>query len=88
MRVAESEGSFHAINGAYAEATRELEARAIELANLRTRVAQLEPFVVQSEETTKALYQEIHRLQSVLDAIFASRTWKVHTMVEKLKGRS
>jgi LmbE family N-acetylglucosaminyl deacetylase/glycosyltransferase involved in cell wall biosynthesis/uncharacterized coiled-coil protein SlyX len=88
MRVAESEGAFHAINGAYAEATRELEARAIELANLRSRVAQLEPFVVQSEETTKALYQEIHRLQSVLDAIFASRTWKVHTMVEKLKGRS
>jgi LmbE family N-acetylglucosaminyl deacetylase len=88
MQLAEANGSFHAINGAYAEATQELERRMVEIARLRGRVEELEPIAVQSVETTQALYKEIHRLQGLLDSIFASRTWKLHTMVEKMKGRS
>jgi LmbE family N-acetylglucosaminyl deacetylase/glycosyltransferase involved in cell wall biosynthesis len=88
MRIAESEGAFHAVNGALAETRSELDARAIEITNLRVRNTQLESVSAQTEEATRALYNEIRRQQSVLDAIFASKTWKLHTMVEKMKGRS
>ena len=88
MRLSQADGQFQAINGAYTAAARELESRAVELARLRERNEQLEPFVVQSHETTQALYNEIHRLQTLLDTIYGSRTWKLHTMVEKMKGRS
>jgi len=88
MRLSQAEGSSHAINGAYTAATQELEQRAVELSRLRERNEQLEPYVVQSQETTQALYNEIHRLQTLLDTIYASRSWKLHTMVEKMKGRS
>jgi LmbE family N-acetylglucosaminyl deacetylase len=88
MRAAELEGSFAAINGAFTSATQELERRAICIAELAGRNAQLEPAFVQSQESVTALYNEIARLQTLLDTIFTSRTWKLHTMVEKMKGRS
>jgi chromosome segregation ATPase len=88
MRAAELEGSFAAINGAFTSATQELERRAIRIAELAGRNAQLEPAFVQSQESVTALYNEIARLQTLLDTIFTSRTWKLHTMVEKMKGRS
>ena len=41
----------------------------------------------ESQRTIAALYSEIGRLQETLDSIFTSRTWKLHSMVEKMKGR-
>ena len=41
----------------------------------------------ESQRTSAALYAEIARLQGLLDLIYNSRTWKLHTMVEKMKGR-
>jgi LmbE family N-acetylglucosaminyl deacetylase len=41
----------------------------------------------EAQRTIAALYAEIARLQGTLDAIFQSRTWKLHSMVEKMKGR-
>lgn len=41
----------------------------------------------EAQQTIAALYAEIARLQGTLDAIFQSRTWKLHSMVEKMKGR-
>jgi LmbE family N-acetylglucosaminyl deacetylase len=41
----------------------------------------------EAQRTIAALYAEIARLQETLDAIFQSRTWKLHSMVEKMKGR-
>ncbi|HEV2719337.1 MAG TPA: PIG-L family deacetylase [Thermoanaerobaculia bacterium] len=41
----------------------------------------------ESQRTITALYAEIARLQGTLDSIFQSRTWKLHSMVEKMKGR-
>ncbi len=37
--------------------------------------------------TISALYAEIARLQNLLDTIYGSRTWKLHTIVERMKGR-
>lgn len=41
----------------------------------------------EAQRTIAALYTEIGRLQTTLDAIMQSRTWKLHAMVEKMKGR-
>jgi len=41
----------------------------------------------ESQRTVTALYAEIARLQGTLDAIFRSRTWKLHEIVERVKGR-
>ena len=41
----------------------------------------------EAQRTITALYAEIGRLQTMLDAIFQSRTWKLHSMVEKMRGR-
>ena len=41
----------------------------------------------EAQRTISALYAEIARLQGTLDSIFQSRTWKLHSMVEKMKGR-
>ena len=42
----------------------------------------------EAQRTIAALYAEIGRLQGTLDSIFQSRTWKLHSMVEKMRGRS
>lgn len=42
------------------------------------------------EDSTKEVnrgYAEIQRLQQLLDMIFRSKTWKVHTLIEKVRGR-
>jgi LmbE family N-acetylglucosaminyl deacetylase len=41
----------------------------------------------EAQRTIKALYNEIGRLQGLLDTIYVSRTWKLHTLVERMKGR-
>jgi LmbE family N-acetylglucosaminyl deacetylase/glycosyltransferase involved in cell wall biosynthesis len=41
----------------------------------------------EAQRTITALYAEIARLQSMLDSIFRSRTWKLHEIVERVKGR-
>jgi LmbE family N-acetylglucosaminyl deacetylase len=41
----------------------------------------------EAQRTIAVLYAEIGRLQGLLDTIYGSRTWKLHTIVERLKGR-
>jgi len=38
--------------------------------------------------TNAALFAEVGRLQDLLDQIFKSRTWKLHEIVERMKGRA
>lgn len=42
---------------------------------------------LENQTSVGALYTEIHRLQSLLDTIYQSRTWKLHSIVEKARGR-
>ncbi len=42
----------------------------------------------EAQRTIAALYTEIGRLQNLLDTIYGSRTWKLHTLVERMKGRT
>ena len=41
----------------------------------------------ESQRTITALWGEITRLQGLLDTIYRSRTWKLHEIVERMKGR-
>lgn len=87
IHASQLEGTAGQLNRELEAARKELEARAIRIADLVRRCEQLEPAFGEAQDTIKALYREIARQQTLLDTIFASRTWKLHTMVEKLKGR-
>ncbi|MGZ7042547.1 MAG: hypothetical protein ACXVH7_12210, partial [Thermoanaerobaculia bacterium] len=65
----------------------ENERKAVEISALRLETAQLRPAVTEAQTTISALYAEVQRLQSLLDQIYGSRTWKLHTIVEKMRGR-
>ena len=61
-----------------------------ELANGNLKIAALSAGALQSEHDAASLrgaYAEIARLQGLLDMIFASSTWKMHALLEKLRGR-
>jgi LmbE family N-acetylglucosaminyl deacetylase/glycosyltransferase involved in cell wall biosynthesis len=83
MRISHLEGANAEIRGALEGANRERYAAT-------TRLAEVEPALVELVEvrrTNGALYAEVARMQNVLDAIFKSRTWKLHSIVERVKGR-
>jgi hypothetical protein len=50
-------------------------------------LTEVEPALVELQRTNGALHAEVARMQNVLDAIFQSRTWKLHTIIERVKGR-
>ena len=83
MRISHLEGANAEIRGALDGANRERYAAT-------TRLAEIEPVlleIVELRRTNGALYAEVARMQNLLDAIFKSRTWKLHTIVERVKGR-
>ncbi len=90
LRMRELEGTAQALRAIAADyenktlqlerLTRELEARAAENDQIRAVNA------ATHEELQRARV-EIQRLNGLLDMIYGSRTWKVHTMVEKFRGR-
>jgi len=41
----------------------------------------------EGQRTITALYAEIGRLQGLLDTIYGSHTWRLHTIIERMKGR-
>lgn len=91
MRISHLEGANAEIRGALDSVTRGRYAAA-------TRIEQIErefnesqnesrTALAEMQRTNGALYAEVARLQNLLDTIFRSRTWKLHTIVEKVKGR-
>ncbi|HEV7484677.1 MAG TPA: PIG-L family deacetylase [Thermoanaerobaculia bacterium] len=83
MRISHLEGANVEIRGALEAANRERYAAT-------TRLAEIEPAlleIVELRRTNGALYAEVARMQNMLDAIFKSRTWKLHAIVERVKGR-
>jgi len=52
------------------------------------RLKDLQSAFSESQQTNAALFDEIGRLQELLDTIFKSRTWKLHEIVERMKGRA
>ena len=80
MRISHLEGANAEIRGALDNANRERYAAT-------SRLTEVEPALVELQRTNGALHAEVARMQNLLDAIFKSRTWKLHTIVERVKGR-
>jgi LmbE family N-acetylglucosaminyl deacetylase/glycosyltransferase involved in cell wall biosynthesis len=90
LRVRELEGAVHALGAIAADyehktlqverLTRELEARVAENDQLRA-------VTTATHEELQRARVEIQRLSGLLDMIYRSRTWKLHTAVEKIRGR-
>lgn len=78
------------LEGAHGELRTALGAAESERNELLVRVGELgdaRAAFDEAQRTINALYAEIGRLQQLLDTIYGSRTWKLHTIVEKMKGR-
>jgi LmbE family N-acetylglucosaminyl deacetylase len=83
MRISHLEGANAEIRGALDGANRERHAAAARLSEIEPALVEL----VELQRTNGVLYAEVARMQNLLDEIFKSRTWKLHTIVERVKGR-
>jgi chromosome segregation ATPase len=83
MRISHLEGANAEIRGALDGANRERYAAIARCAEIEPALAAL----AEAQRTNGALHAEVARLQTLLDTIFQSRTWKLHTIVERVKGR-
>lgn len=90
LRVRELEGSLAALQALVPL----LDEKAMTIEHLRQENARLEELVAQLRASNDSasgditrLRVEIDRLNGLLHMIYGSRTWKLHTLAEKLKGR-
>src|SRR5439155_13258123 len=81
MRISHLEGANTELRVLLAAAEADRHEKAIRLKDLQSAHAE-------SQTTTAALFSEVARLQDLLDTIFKSRTWKLHEIVERMKGRA
>lgn len=75
------------LDGAVAALSAELAARAGDLDRMARANADLEKANTEASQTIQQLRVEIDRLNGILDMIYRSRTWKLHTLMEKARGR-
>jgi hypothetical protein len=75
----------------YQHKVREVERLTQELAVTRTNadreITQLRAVNAESHEAIQRSRVEIERLSGLLDMIYRSKTWKLHTTLEKIRGR-
>jgi len=81
MRISHLEGANAEIRNALAAAEADRHEKGVRLKDLQAAFSE-------SQQTNAALFAEVGRLQELLDTIFKSRTWKLHTIVERMKGRA
>ena len=86
-RAAHLDGANAELRNALAAADADRYEKGIRLTDLQAAYADLSSAFDESQRTTTALRAEVGRLQTLLDLIYESRTWKLHTIVEKMKGR-
>lgn len=87
QRIRQLEEANAALEKLYAELSSQHASLGSEKQELERRAADLERLLAEAQATVPALYAEIHRLQGLLDSIYSSRTWKLHTVVEKMRMR-
>ena len=86
-RAAHLDGANAELRNALAAADADRHEKGIRLTDLQTAHADLASAHDETMRTAAALRSEVGRLQTLLDIIYQSRTWKLHTIVEKMKGR-
>ncbi|HEY8711218.1 MAG TPA: glycosyltransferase, partial [Thermoanaerobaculia bacterium] len=95
--IAEIQSMHNAINertmyikdleGALQVLRREAELATSESERLLKSIGVSEASRVEAEAHVRAAYAEIERLQGLLNMIYRSRTWKLHAMMERMRGR-
>jgi LmbE family N-acetylglucosaminyl deacetylase/glycosyltransferase involved in cell wall biosynthesis len=81
MRISHLEGANAEIRNSLANAEADRHEKGVRLKDLQAAHAE-------ALQTNAAMFAEVGRLQDVLDTIFKSRTWKLHEIVERMKGRA
>lgn len=87
MRISHLEGANAEIRGALDGANAARHTAIARIAELEPAFAANQIALAETQRTNGALFAEVTRLQNLLDSIFQSRTWKLHTIVERVKGR-
>jgi LmbE family N-acetylglucosaminyl deacetylase/glycosyltransferase involved in cell wall biosynthesis len=90
LRVRELEGSLAALQGlvpALTEKSAEVERLKFEREQHNVEREQLHAAQRDAASEIESLRVEIARLNGLLDMIYRSKTWKLHTLVEKARGR-
>ena len=87
MRISHLEGANAEIRGALDGANRERYTAIARIGEIEAAFSDSQSALAEMQRTNGALYTEVARLQNLLDTIFQSRTWKLHTIVERVKGR-
>ena len=80
MYIKDLEGAIQVLRGEAELATSESE-------RLLKSIGVSEASRVEVEAHVRAAYAEIERLQGLLNMIYRSRTWKLHAMMERMRGR-
>ena len=90
LRVRELEGvanALRAIAADYENKTLQLDHLHRELERVQRETDQLRAANQASHDELQRTRVEVQRLNGLLDMIYRSRTWKLHTLAEKLRGR-
>lgn len=87
MYIKELEGSIQALNGEVDRANADSERAAAEVERIRRELDQLREALADAQSVGRAAFAEIERLQGLLNMIYKSRTWKLHAMMERMRGR-
>ncbi|HEX2060968.1 MAG TPA: hypothetical protein VHK90_09525, partial [Thermoanaerobaculia bacterium] len=90
LRVRELEGSLAALQALVPlldEKSMTIEHLRHDVARVEEENAQLRASNTRASEDIARLHVEIERLNGLLDMIYRSRTWKLHTLAQKLRGR-
>ena len=83
LRVRELEAIVATLSGLASES----EKRAIQIERMERENDGLRAANAETHQALERARVEIDRLNGLLDMIYRSRTWKMHTLVEKMKGR-
>lgn len=87
LRVRELEGTVTALGPVVASATAHAEEKALEIARMADEIATLRRINAETGAALESTRVEVNRLNGLLDLIYRSKTWKLHTTLEKIRGR-
>lgn len=90
MRISELEGAIDALTDIaedYEKKTLELERAQRAIDKQHAEYGQLHALHRESHEALERTRVEVGRLNGLLDMIYRSRTWKLHALMEKMRGR-
>ncbi|HEY0141397.1 MAG TPA: PIG-L family deacetylase [Thermoanaerobaculia bacterium] len=87
LRVRELEGAITALGPIVANATSYAEQKTLEIAGMANEIATLRQINAETGAALELTRVEVNRLTGLLDLIYRSKTWKLHTTLEKIRGR-